>query len=232
MSKLTHVTLTGVDENTDLVRVAGLSLDYPLVEWGFLYSPKRQGLGGRYPSVKLLREAFQKLPPHVRVALHVCGAGVPGLLSGEEEVTQLVNAVNARSGRVQLNFNQSRDALDLNALAALLQRYPTLTFIVQENAGNSGVSGRLAAHPNFAVLFDSSGGMGVECDAWPSPLPGIQCGHAGGLGPDNIAKELPRIRAACAGRSHWIDMEGKQRTEGDVFDLGRAEASLIAAMGC
>lgn len=132
---------------------------------------------------------------------------------------------------MQLNFNQSRDALDLDALAALLQRYPTLTFIVQENTGNSGVSGRLAAHLNFAVLFDSSGGMGVECDAWPSPLPGIQCGYAGGLGPDNLAKEVPRIRVACAGRSHWIDMEGKLRAEGDVFDLGRAEASLIAAMG-
>lgn len=230
-AQLTHISLTGVDDQTDLARLTALSSQYPLVEWGMLYSPKRQGLGGRYPSVQTLQRALQELPPHVRVALHVCGGGVPGLLSGEAQVTSLVEAVAARGGRVQLNFSQSRDALDLEALSALLTRYEGLTFIVQENAANEGVATRMASHANFAALFDASGGMGVERDVWPAPLPGVSCGYAGGLGPDNLAEQVPRIRAASAGRSHWIDIEGKLRTADDVFDLGRAQACLIAVMG-
>ena len=108
---LTHVTLTGMDDHTDLAALAALSARYPLVEWGFLYSPKRQGQGGRYPSVETLRHAFRGLPLNVSVALHVCGAGVPNLLSGEPVITGLVEDVAVRGGRVQLNFSQAHDNL-------------------------------------------------------------------------------------------------------------------------
>ncbi len=227
---LTHITLTGVDDLTNLAELANLSERFPLVEWGFLYSPKRQGKGGRYPSVATLLDAFRELPDTVRVALHVCGAGVPNLLANEAEVTGLVDAVAERGGRVQLNFNQSRDSIDLDALSALLDRYPSLKVITQHNEANEGVWKRLCGHANYVVLFDSSGGRGVERSSWPSPLHGIHCGYAGGLGPDNLAAELTRIRAAAIHQPHWIDMEGKLRTEDDLFDLQRAEVCLREAM--
>ncbi|MEI7997808.1 MAG: hypothetical protein WCH01_23235, partial [Methylococcaceae bacterium] len=56
---LKFCTLTGVDEKTSLMQIAELSERFPFVEWGFLYSPKRQGNPGRYPSVKRLHEAFE-----------------------------------------------------------------------------------------------------------------------------------------------------------------------------
>jgi len=227
---LTHITLTGVDDNTNLAEIAHLSERFPLVEWGFLYSPKRQGKGGRYPSVATLHSAFRALPDTVRVALHVCGAGVPNLLAKEAEVTRLVEAVAERGGRVQLNFSQSRDSIDLDALSNLLDRYPSLKVITQHNDANEGVWKRLCGHANYVVLFDSSGGRGVERSSWPTPLHGIHCGYAGGLGPDNLATELPRICAAATRQPHWIDMEGKLRTEDDIFDLQRAEACLREAM--
>jgi len=227
---LTHITLTGVDDHTNLAELANLSERFPLVEWGFLYSPKRQGHGGRYPSVATLLNAFRTLPDTVRIALHVCGAGVPNLLANEAEVTGLVEAVAARGGRVQLNFSQSRGGINLDALSTLLDRYPSLKVITQHNDANEGVWKRLCGHANYVALFDSSGGRGVERSAWPAPLHGIHCGYAGGLGPDNLAMELTRIRAAASGHPHWIDMEGKLRTEDDTFDLQRAEACLLEAM--
>lgn len=223
---LTHITLTGVDDRTDLSAIIALSKRYPLAEWGFLYSPKRQGQGGRYPSIQALQHAFRTLPSHVMVALHVCGAGVPGLLDGEPVVTDLVSAVAKRGGRVQLNFSQNRDNIDLVALSALLDRIPPTKIITQQNASNEDVWRRLCGHPNHVVLFDASGGRGIERSTWPEPLHGVHCGYAGGLGPDNLATELPRIGAAAARQPHWIDMEGKLRTQEDVFDLGRAETCL------
>lgn len=227
---LTHITLTGADDATDLAELAHLSARYPLVEWGFLYSPKQQGKGGRYPSTATLLKAFHTLPETVRVALHVCGAGVPHLLANEAEVEQLVGAVARRGGRVQLNFSQSRERIDLEALSAFLDRYPSLKVITQHNDANDLVWKHLGGHANYVALFDASGGRGIECSAWPAPLPGIHCGYAGGLGPDNLATELPRILVAARRQPHWIDMEGKLRTPDDRFDLQRAAACLRNAM--
>lgn len=228
-SLLTHITLTGVDDHTDIAAVATLSHRYSLVEWGFLYSPKRQGNGGRYPSIDTLRKAFKTLPSNVRVALHVCGSGVPNLLAGEPVVTELVVAVARRSGRVQLNFSQSSDNLDLDALSDLLDRFHGMDFIIQHNEANQSVWAKLFSHGNCLALFDSSGGRGIECGAWPAPMKGFNCGYAGGLGPDNLDVEMPRIRAAAHGTVFWIDMEGKLRTQDDVFDLARAESCLRKA---
>lgn len=108
MKTLTRCTLTGIDEQTDLAMVSALSNAYPFAEWGFLYSPSRQGQSTRYPSVNFLRRAFHELPDHVNVSLHTCGAGVSNLIHGESVVTHLVELVDARFGRVQLNFDMQK----------------------------------------------------------------------------------------------------------------------------
>lgn len=231
---LSHCTLTGVDEATDPARLAGLSSEFPLVEWGFLYSPTRQGQPGRYPSVDTLLRAFRELPSHVRVALHVCGQGVPNLIGGEPDITELVRAAGARGGRIQLNFNQQRDQLDLARMGAWLDEHDGIAVITQHNAANAAVHGAFLAHGNHAVLFDASGGQGRSPEAWPEPLPGTSCGYAGGLGPDNLRQELDLISAVAGGRVIWIDMEGKLRTPDtsrchgvtDWFDLSLCEACL------
>lgn len=230
---LTHCTLTGVDELTSLADVYALSVAFPMVEWGFLYSPKRQGQPGRYPSIMMLADAFQSLPKNVRVAMHVCGDGVHNLLAGQTNETKLLDLVVARKGRIQLNFNQVRKPIELNALVELLKLYPETTFITQDNNANVRVWQFIAdlGIRNHAVLFDGSAGQGIPCSEWPQPLP-ISCGYAGGLGPDNIVVELDRIAEIAGNRPTWIDMEGKLRrvdaNGADWLNLDACRACLEA----
>lgn len=235
---LTHCTLTGVDDATDLTALADLSAEFPLVEWGFLYSPKRQGQPGRYPSIATLHRAIADLPPHVRIALHVCGNGVAGLLSDERIVTDLVEGVGARKGRIQLNFNHLHDPIDFGMLQVLLAWYPHTTFITQHNPANEAVSSTLKRNgfKNHAILFDTSGGRGVSPSHWPQPIPGMSCGYAGGLGPTNIAAQLESISVIVGDTPTWIDMEGALRTKDaagdDWFNLDHCRACLTIASQC
>lgn len=229
---LTHCTLTGVDAHTDPQALTRMSGDYPIAEWGLLYSPRRQGQPGRYPSVEFLHETLRTLPDNVRVALHVCGQGVPDLLSGEAVISKLVAMVAIRGGRVQLNFNQRRDPVSLDALHRLLDCYPSLTVITQHNPSNADLWRDLWRHPNHAVLFDASGGQGISPNAWPAVLP-VACGYAGGLGMDNLASALQEIAKETSHRPFWVDMENKLRigTEdgSDRLDLVRCEECLHIA---
>ena len=227
---LTRCTLTGVDASTSLDAIADISDRFPFVEWGFLYSPKRQGQPGRYPSVDTLRRAFEALPQQVQVALHVCGQGVPDLLAGECVITELVEKVARRNGRVQLNFNAATEGLTLSSLMGLFENFPATTFITQHNLSNAPLLARLREYgiANHATLFDSSGGRGLSPMDWSPPLIGIQCGYAGGLGPINLSEKLPEIHAAAHDTDYWIDMEGKLRDADDRFNLDAAKASLEA----
>lgn len=230
---LTHCTLTGFDDATLLDDVIRLSNAYPIAEWGFLYSANRKGTPGRYPSLSSLHYAFENLDSNVRVALHICGRAVPDLLNGSSlEVAELVEMVEERSGRIQLNFNQTREPLNLLKVKEFLDAHPSLKVITQHNLSNQVVWEAVRGHENHAVLFDSSGGRGILSDDWQPPLPGVSCGYAGGLGHENLGVELPRIATAAAGHPFWIDMEGSLRVTDedgvDWFDADRCERCLEA----
>ncbi len=219
-------TLTGVDEATPLIELAVLSDMYPHVEWGFLYSAKRGGGIGRYPSVERIGRAFKELPSYVKVSLHLSGAGTAHLIDGEEVVLGLFNQLRAREGRMQLNFDASEGGVDLAKLGRLLQNYPGVTFITQRNDANAGVLEALSAHPNHAVLFDASLGRGIVPPSWPGAIKSVACGYAGGLGPDTLEQQLPRIFEAAGGADFWIDMESKVRDADDRFDMHAARRCL------
>lgn len=231
--KLSLCTLTGVDEHTDLNRIANLSERFRDAEWGFLYSPKLQGQPGRYPSVDFIKKALNTLPPYANIAVHVCGKGVADLLNKEAVMQQLLLSVTQRAGgkRIQLNFNQINKPVDIPALRNLISENPSITFITQQNEANATLWMALEGIENHAVLFDSSGGRGVSPEAWPAPMP-ISCGYAGGLGVDNITAQLKAISSVAPNSSHWIDMEGSLRDVDqhghDWLNLDRCEAVLLA----
>jgi hypothetical protein len=189
-----------------------------MVEWGFLYSPKNQGQPGRYPSAAFIEEAFEDLPQNVQVALHVCGPGVLDLLNNEPVVTGLVRKLEQRGGRVQLNFAAHTHKFTLAQVGQCLERFERVRFITQYNTANLHVWQELLAHPNHAILFDASGGRGLSPQVWPQALPGVSCGYAGGLGAENLARELHWITEAASGQPFWIDMEGKLRDVNDRFN--------------
>jgi hypothetical protein len=93
-------------------------------------------------------------------------------------------------------------------------------------------------------------GAGILPREWPKPIyldvhPGDDgCGvqqhryhgYAGGLGPDNLAEQIPLILAAAAGNEHtaegriWIDMETRVRSSDDrTFDLAKVRRCLEIA---
>jgi len=223
---LVFCSLTGIDETTPLVELAVVSDMYPYAEWGFLYSPKRQGTPGRYPSVARMQRAFAELPPYVRVALHVGGGGVAPLLEGEQLVCGLLEQVRARGGRVQLNFDASGGELDLTRLRQFILAHPTLVFITQHNESTRPVAQVLADVANHAILFDSSLGRGISPQAWQRPMDSVPCGYAGGLGPENLGQQLPRIYEAAGQAEFWIDMEERLRDEHDRFSMTLARKCL------
>ena len=226
---LTACTLTGVDAHTDLDRVWDLSRRYPFAEWGVLYSPGRAGMG-RYPNIAwlertLLPRLAAKTGP--RFALHLCGGAVGEFLNDEGTAARLA----ADFPRIQVNLRNGREQAAL--LCEALRRHPDKTLITQHNLGNLLLHRDLSGFPNYAVLFDSSGGHGILRNGWSAPLTHetrtLACGYAGGLGPEILATDLPRIRDAARGQPYWIDMESRLRDEHDRFDLDRAGRCLEAA---
>ena len=232
---VTKITLTGVDENTDLLQLAAISKANP-VEWGFLYSPKQQGEPGRYPSIYFLKKALALLPSSVQMALHVCGQGVGDILAGEPVATTLVDLLTARSGRLQLNFNHRKRPVDVPALARFLTENQSLTVITQIHNGNSDVQPGLFqilgfAPANHALLFDASGGRGQVATTLEAPRHGVPCGYAGGIGPDNLVERVAAINTLVGDLDTWIDMESSLRTTTggtDWFDLQKCQVTLEA----
>ena len=96
MPRLTFCTLTGVDESTPIDALIALAEAHPIVEWGILYSPSRQGQSGRYPSYEAIQRILDGLPagarqrlaaretgPH-QLALHVQMRGAQQQMPGQQ----------------------------------------------------------------------------------------------------------------------------------------------------
>ena len=212
-------TLTGAGDDVAPEALLALSRKYPFAEWAVLYSPQRAGTEGRYPSLDWLRR-FMDMAANTGIAcaVHLCGDAVDQFINGDLWVTQFVD-------RVQLNFHQDKKPKNLAGIEAAMARFrrPVIT---QHNQSNADVVRGISSH-NHQLLFDASGGRGVEIERFPSPIPGKRaCGYAGGLGPHNISEKLPQIAAAAGRHAWWIDMEQRVRTADDRFDLVAVEAVL------
>ncbi len=222
--KPVRVTFTGADPSCSVDALMGLLEEAPWVELAFLYSASQCG-NGRYPPASWIRETVDTIEECIgrgRVALHLCGRARFRFLEGEEVDPELGSL--ERFSRIQLNGKLTREYG--NAMDTLLQGHPERRLIVQDVHSED----LLAALPPFGspvqVLFDASGGRGILRASWPRPIVGHVCGYAGGLGPENIAREIRRIAAAAGGMPYWIDMEGKLRDENDHFSVQRARKVL------
>jgi hypothetical protein len=214
-----------VDDATSIAQLLQLSRARPFVEWGLLLSFGEAG-SGRFPSLATIADIRSRLAEaSVACALHLCGGdAIRRFIAGDPELAELAHGF----GRVQLNFTMRARPLDLAALDRAIRRWhgPVIT---QHNRSNAQVWKALSA-PNHQVLFDASGGRGIEAASWPAPLGDKVCGYAGGIGPENVARVLREAAHAAAGRPWWIDMEGKLRSpEDDRLDLDRCAAVLAAA---
>lgn len=212
------VTFTGPDDHSDVNRMVAISGRAP-VEWGVLFSRRRQG-AGRYPSLGFLPKLRT---PALRLAAHVCGSYAEEIVATGaclEFETILANS-GVRFARFQIN---TASPLDTRLLAGFAGRVSGGRAIAQ-------CRDAFPDDPSVDWLHDVSAGEGVLPATRPVPGPDIFGGYAGGLGPDNVAAQLAEIRDTHPpGKRFWIDMETKVRTD-DVFDLDKVETVLDAVYG-
>ena len=222
---LKRCTLAGVDEATPLFELAVISDLHPFVEWGLLFSPTKQGLRGRHPTVERIQRALRELPGYVNLSLHVREEGVPLLLGGEPLLASLFQQLRSRGGRVKLDCDFAERKVDRAALRRFLLDHADVKFITRHNEKNAPVTQSLAGVPNHCVLFEAATGS-VGPGAWPAASPMSTCGYAGNLGPETLEKALPRIYEAAAHNEFWIELEGRLRDPNDRFDLRAARTCL------
>lgn len=228
------VSLTGADDRVAPEALAALSAKYPFVEWAVLYFHEKEDTP-RNPSA-LWRENFLSLGlPYT--AAHLCGTQVfRELLTPEKAPARIADL--SRYRRIQLNINARRPEFTDEEVLSIYRKLhgAGLRLILQHHAASEQVIEQFLYDldeeglKRVDILFDASKGTGQRPDTWPAPHRfNLFCGYAGGLGPDVLATELQKIKAAVArsGRDlpYWIDMETGVRTE-NAFDLAKAEQVL------
>lgn len=198
-----HITMTGVDAATDLFMLP------EGIEIGVLYTvtPKDRN---RYPESHDIERMLTYMQMQGRrLALHVCGK-----TAREELINSQLMFLTARVHRIQVN-----GILDAEYVRTVCKMHEDKTIIVQANHANMRL--REIDEPNLSLLVDASGGRGISPSQWIRPNTDSPVGFAGGLGPGNIAAELPRIMEVATA-DWWIDMEGQIRSDDDQFDVFKA----------
>jgi len=227
---LTKVSLTGADDLINPEDLLALSLEFPFVEWAILFSPKRTG-SPRYPSAEwvaklrdLWRKSFVNNKPQMRLAAHFCGQIARDTLAGKDNWLQ----DKIEFDRIQLNgYNAPAD----KAFIGMARLWP-LEFILQvrkEDQLQIAATDAALINVQFntgkaSLLYDPSGGRGIETFKWPVNPQGVTMGYAGGIKPANVLEVLKEIGPVDA--PFWIDMESGVRTADDKFDLAACRSIL------
>lgn len=225
---LKRITFTGIDDTTDLGRVLDISRRFPIVEWGVLVPMKGRG---RWPSegtVMKLLGAAALAPYRVQLAGHLCEPHIGPLLAGQ---LRLRDVIGEAFPRVQINTHGKLYRRVDGWTDGLASDHPR-EYILQLDDETAPLlisdfyDGRYLA----SGLHDLSHGAGLLPASWPARQEGVLwTGYAGGLGPHNLAEQLPKIAAAAGDHDYWIDMETHVRTD-DRLDLDKVERCLGIAL--
>ncbi len=229
---LDRVTITGADDSIEPHELARISYEmYSFVEWGILFSAKQQG-AYRFPSHKWLAslKSVKELNPNMRLCAHLCGKWVRELVqSGHESWHRRYPELWHVFDRIQLNFHGNWHKIG-DEFLKVLPRFKGKQVIFQVDGVNDDAWAYCQRYCDAVPFFDASHGAGVMPQDWPKPYNGVYNGYSGGLGPENLVPQIPRILEAVGSERIWIDMETKVRSADDSkFDLDKVRASLMAS---
>ena len=222
MANLKHITLTGIDDRTDIKELVRLQKQYPLAEFGVLLSWSRQGSERRYPSYQTIAKFCRA---DLNLSAHVCGLTAFEFARGRTEVLRNILDEIGRDSvsfqRIQLNLA----GFPAEQFTQLPTAWGSVTEIILQRLSIDEYEQyrhRIGDHPS--ILLDASGGCGKE-----SPLITLEgpykVGYAGGFGPDNVQEKLSALLKDPKVSDFWIDMESGVRSF-DWFDTEKAEEVL------
>ncbi len=229
--KLHGVTISGADDNTDILQMQAVQDEFPFVEWGILigkvnYSfdnlssskpryPSRQWIG----SLIELRDMHRDTSSPLRTSMHLCGDHALSYSRFDDMATYF--------DRVQLNAKDKLAYLDAAQIAEVHE--DCVGLIIQANQPDATALKLLQDLYDHLIsamlLLDASGGRGqLPAERLSVPPGAAMVGHAGGFSPDNILEQLKLVEAT--GVAHcWIDMETKVRTN-DELDFAKVRSVL------
>ena len=222
MASLKHITLTGIDDRTDIKELVRLQHQYPFAEFGVLLSWSRQGSEKRYPSFQTIAKFCRA---DLNLSAHICGSAAREFAKGNDSILRHL-------------FDQiGRDSVSIRRMQFNLAGFPAEKFvplpvmwgsageiILQQMSIDEFDLYRKRLGDHSSVLLDASGGRGVESAIVPLEGP-FKVGYAGGFGPDNVEEKLSTLLGSDKVGDFWIDMESKVRTY-DWFDTAKAEDVL------
>lgn len=219
--KLQYCSITGADDAVKPADLAKVAQEYPFVEWAILWLPAQAGQP-RCPSREWIKE-FSRSYNGPYTAMHLCDQGLLDFIEGKPEALDLMEGFK----RIQLNliFGNIDGRYKESDLIRQIKNHPQWEFVIQYTDDKKHLLPLLANIPNHTLLFDTSAGRGISPDSWPAPVPGHICGYAGGINPDNVARNLQMIASVANDQTTWIDMESGVRTN-DVFDLTKVRRVL------
>jgi len=227
--ELSKVTITGIDERTDINRLSHLQERYPFVEWGVLLSYDWRKNGNRFPRPKFLKELDYR---RLHLSAHLCGQMAKDvLLCNVGKMLQGIDYNLDIFSRCQLNIsNPEQFFYELRSMRpfdrvideVILQMpdVPTLESFIQFVGKPT---------PRVAYLLDASAGRGVDTPIDVFDNPSLHIGYAGGINPDNVYDKLKTLLEDPGIGYFWLDMESGVRTD-DWLDLDKVEAVLNICM--
>jgi len=157
---------------------------------------------------------------------HICGKWVKKTLLGEFPSLSLIHGNFADYfHRFQFNTHAELHKIDFdkldNVLFDLSSDFKSVIFQL-DGVNDIMVPCWKRKHRNISGLFDLSHGAGILPSEWPKPIPGMYCGYAGGLSPDNVVEQMEKILIVNGENDMWIDAETQLRSPDDrVFDLDK-----------
>lgn len=154
----------------------------------------------------------------------------------QEDVVAARTIMVHHASRVQMNGRWSEEgptiklaevarATGILSMSTRFARFSAPRIITQWRPGEPTCC--IQRIPNQAVLVDASGGQGITPERWETPgqwETSCPVGFAGGLSPENLKAELPKIMEV-ARPGFWVDMESSLRVDGR-FDLARARQAV------
>jgi len=223
------VTFTGIDETAEVERLTEIRSHYFTVEWGLWLAGEPEGSAPGFPGV----EWICKLPAGLNLSAQLFGKSAGDFLQGDDsKLLTKYGKVWSRFRRIQINSTEGIDPMDLSGFTRLIAKNADKQIILRIHDRNLEVADALVAQGiSCSTLFDESEVQEAAQKKWPKGLKRFAgCGYAGGLGPDNIYKQLTSIlNAAQSAERWWVEIDSSLRVkehDQEVFSLASCKRAI------